>query len=48
MILRPYGIGELVGIENPDLIMSLGIGVYALMYLLQRPRKLAADAALAA
>jgi TRAP-type uncharacterized transport system fused permease subunit len=50
MILRPEGSASLVGINeiNPDLVISLGIVVYALMWLVQRPRHKAEQAALAA
>ncbi|WP_044350993.1 TRAP transporter permease [Dethiosulfatarculus sandiegensis] len=50
MILRPEGSASLVGINeiSPDLVISMGIVVYGLMWVLQRPRQKADQAALAA
>jgi len=47
VILRPFTVGEWIGLHNPELVKILGIAMFAGMWLLQRPRKMRAEAALA-
>jgi TRAP transporter 4TM/12TM fusion protein len=44
LILRPFAAGELLFIENPEIVKLVGIAVFGGMWLLQRPRQRAAEA----
>ncbi|MGD8563347.1 MAG: DUF3394 domain-containing protein, partial [Desulfarculaceae bacterium] len=42
-ILRPNAIGGLIGVSHPDIVIVLGLALFGLMWIIQRPRKKAAQ-----
>ncbi len=44
VILRPFAVGDILYIDNPEIVKLLGIAVFGAMWFLQRPRQRAAEA----
>jgi len=45
VILRPFAVGDLLYIDNPEIVKAIGIAVFGGVWLLQRPRRRASEAA---
>lgn len=45
IILRPFAVGDLLHIDNPEIVKVIGMAVFGGMWFLQRPRQRAAAAA---
>jgi hypothetical protein len=39
VFLRPVAVGDLIYIDNPEVVMAIGIAVFGGAWLLQRPRQ---------
>jgi TRAP-type uncharacterized transport system fused permease subunit len=42
IILRPFAVGDIIGIANPELVKCMGLALFGSLWLLQRPRAVAA------
>jgi len=42
---RPFAVGDLLHIDNPEIVKVIGMAVFGGMWFLQRPRQRAAAAA---
>jgi len=44
IILRPFAVGEFIHVSNPEVVKIIGLALFGLMYLVQRPRLARQDA----